>query len=147
MIVSPGDSRPPNSSIVDSVGGPDGAITQTARGGSSALTRSASDEDGAAPSLPAASRASALRSCTTTWCPPSMSRLVMLPPMRPSPTIPIFMCSPDLVEGVDRHPQHPAPVVEQALVVAESLGGDERAEVVRVPGDGKFRRGPAGDDL
>src|SRR5581483_3698934 len=147
MIVSPFDSRPPSSSIVDSVGAPDGTITHTARGGSNALTRSASDVHGAAPSPCAASSASALRSWTTTWWPPSMSRLVMLPPMRPRPTIPIFMCSPDLVEGLDRHPQHPAPVVEQALVVAQGLGGDQSAEVVRVTGNGKFGRGPSGHDL
>src|SRR2546423_15547488 len=84
-----------------------------------------------------------------------MSRLVMLPPMRPSPTIPILMLNlrsfANLrwnralsgpfhrrfasIQLVDGDPEHAAAVCFQALVVADGLGGDERAEVVRIAGD------------
>ena len=62
MIASPADSSLPSALTVDSVGSPEGTITQTARGGESASTRVSSVDTPLAPAAPARATASALRS-------------------------------------------------------------------------------------
>src|SRR5207248_1706293 len=86
---------------------------------------------------------------TTSWlC--RMRRRVMFAPMRPSPTIPIFngpiRSSRDLLQVVDFDAQRTAAVRFEALEIADGLGVDERAEVVRLSGDFDVsRRGAWGD--
>src|SRR5205085_6069550 len=99
--------------------------------------------------------ASTLRSWATTSWPCSISRRVMLAPMRPSPIIAI-LTSRHVLEPVDLDAQDATIVGLKALEVAEGLGVDERAEVVveardrqlrrrraRRQLDGDHRRGPA----
>ena len=81
-------TRPPS---VRSVMGPDGTMIQTARGGWSFDTTSSSETASSAPAATACWRASWFGSNATTWWPNRISRAVMFPPIRPSPTMPIFM--------------------------------------------------------
>src|SRR3954469_9864391 len=77
-----------------------------------------------------------------------MSRLVMFPPMRPKPTMPILIPPPgSCSELVDCYAKHPPAVRLQALVIADGLRGDEGAEVVREPGNGNVGAGPARHQL
>src|SRR5688500_4555589 len=85
----------------------------------------------------------------------------MLPPMRPSPTMPILIPVPLPVVCpllIPRRPlwrarvvhgdsQHSAPVGLQALVIANGLSSDQRPEVVRRTGNGNARTGLTGDQL
>src|SRR5580704_6332891 len=90
-MTSPDSKWSASSAIVESVGGPDGTITHAARGDDSFAARSSSDVAGSAPFAATASRASAERSNATTSCPAFSSRSVMLAPILPRPTIPIFI--------------------------------------------------------
>src|SRR5580693_798199 len=94
MMTSPLENKPVSSSTVESVMWPAGSITQTARGEPSLLARSARLDDASAPLPTAAFTASALRSYATTSCPPLRRRSVMLAPILPSPTMPIFTRAP-----------------------------------------------------
>src|SRR3954452_25302875 len=157
MSTSPESSMAARSLHVSSVGLPAGTITHTARGGSSCSTTSSSECAAMAPSLSAAFTVSGLRSEATPSCPCSINRLVMFPPMRPSPTMPILMNPPVRRSGqnvarprlqlVHRDPEDAAAVGLQALVVADGLGRDERAEVVGEAGDGDVRAGTAAHQL
>src|SRR6185437_4762823 len=82
---------PASSAMVESVAGPDGTITQAARGAVSLAARSASESAASAPLAAAACRASADRSNATTSCPAFSSRSVMLAPIFPRPTMPILI--------------------------------------------------------
>src|SRR6267143_5064493 len=74
-----------------------GTISQIARGASSFLTSSATDEAARALSLASSSTAFGDRSKTTHRWPPARSRRAMLAPMRPSPIIP--SCTADSFEA------------------------------------------------
>src|SRR5262249_4790939 len=63
-------------------------MTHAARGFFSLAAKSSSEEEPMAPSLPNSATVCGLRSETTHSCPPRISRRTMLPPIRPSPTIP-----------------------------------------------------------
>src|SRR6202158_109984 len=81
----------PSFCTVASVGPPAGTMIQTARGGVSLAIRSSSDAEPVAPSPPSCFTESALKSETTSLCPPRISRRVIFAPMRPNPTIPNCM--------------------------------------------------------
>ena len=66
-------------------------MIHTARGALSFETSSDSDDAPVAPSPAERCTAAASRSYATIVCPPRISRVVMLAPMRPSPTIPSCM--------------------------------------------------------
>src|ERR1051325_11784027 len=89
MMVSPCCSTSASAVTVCSVGSPAGTISQTARGADKRETRSDSEDDAVAPPRAMACTASALRSHTTTSCPPATRRRVMFPPIRPRPIRPI----------------------------------------------------------
>src|SRR5271170_7421237 len=90
MMMSSRSRRLPRCSIVSSVTPPAGNISQTARGFSpSVVTRSAIDAAAVAPSFESASRDLALLAYTTQRCPAFIRRRDMLPPILPSPIIPI----------------------------------------------------------
>src|SRR3954454_19450260 len=76
---SPGLSRSPSSLTVARVGSPEGTITQTTRGASSASTRAGSESTSRFPGL--------WSKPTTTW-PARRIRSDMLPPILPSPISP-----------------------------------------------------------
>src|SRR5580658_3851570 len=169
MMTSPASKSAPRAAMVSSVGLPEGTITQAARGELSFFATSSSEAAGSAPLAAAASRACSERSKATTSWPPFSSRSVMLAPILPRPIMAIFIvaphspapsaqrvrvpvlrsarCSADLAQVVDRHPQHAPPVGEQALVVADRLGADERAEVVGLAGDGELGLGRSAHQL
>src|SRR5262249_28735274 len=65
-----------------------GTISHTARGATSFFTKSSRALEPVAPSPTSCFTASALRSYTTHWCPPRVSRRTMLAPIRPRPIIP-----------------------------------------------------------
>src|SRR5579872_1563951 len=176
--------RPFRASTVRSVGAPAGTMTQATRGGSRCPTSSTRRSSDLAPFWLTESRASGDRSNATTSWPFSRRRTVMLAPIFPSPTMPIFIPAPfltlsfqpdrapvrkavgppppvdrwrarrrcgadsgDVRERVHRHPEHAALVRFQAAVVADRLGGDERAEVVPETGDRHLRRRAGRHDL
>src|SRR6202030_2714144 len=90
MIMSSASSRLLRLSTVSSVVRPAGNINQTTRGFfPSVFTTSASDAAAVAPSFASSSRALALRANTTQWCPAFIRRRDMLPPILPSPIMPI----------------------------------------------------------
>src|SRR5947209_12071066 len=95
MMMSPACMTSASPSTVDSVASPAGTMIHTARGAFSLLTKSCKDALPVAPSFPNACTTSAERSLTTHSWPLRMSRRTMLPPIRPSPTIPncIFLMS------------------------------------------------------
>ena len=70
-----------------------GTISQIARGWSSFVTRSCSEDAPAARSLTSSSTAFADMSKTTHWWPALSSRRTMFAPIRPSPIIPSCMAS------------------------------------------------------
>src|SRR5579872_438885 len=156
MTRSLASNSSPSFDTVSLVGRPAGTITQATRGGCSFSARSSRVSAVSAPYLATASRASAPRSKPTTSWPLSIRRRDMLAPILPSPIIPILMalllCSSlsvlgDLVEVGGRHAEHTAPVGEEALPVADGLGGDERAEVVVLPRDRHLGGRAGGHDL
>src|SRR5579863_7400558 len=157
-IASPRSSRPPNSSIVLFVGAPAGNITHTCRGGASALTNSASDEQPFAPIFADAATAAGLRSNAAHVWPPSSKRSTILAPILPNPTMPSCMSlpfrrcrhrkmrggardrarerrKPGIDVHAEVHPHHATPVRQQRLIIAERLRVLERAEVERLIGD------------
>src|SRR5580658_2827208 len=165
MITSPAAKSAPNAAMVSVVGLPEGTMTQAARGEPSLAATSSSEAAGSAPLAATASRAAWARSKPTTWWPPFSSRSVMLAPILPRPIMAIFIVAPhsrapfaprvvlwdgplsgrprrsrsaDLAQVVDRHPQHAPRVGEQALVVADRLRADQRAEVVGLARDGEL---------
>src|SRR5207249_3214003 len=85
--MSPGSSDGRRSAIVLSTTAA-GTISQTARGFSSFLTRSASEDDPVARSLTISLTVSGDMSKTTQSCPPLSRRRTMLAPIRPRPIIP-----------------------------------------------------------
>src|SRR6478609_3818360 len=91
MMVSPGSSRSASACTVSSVMWPAGTITHTTRGAGSAATRASSEAPAIAPSPASRSIAAGSTSLTTTSWPSRINRRVRLAPIRPSPTIPIFM--------------------------------------------------------
>src|SRR5437899_5891484 len=100
--MSPGSNAGRRSAIVLSTTAA-GTISQTARGFSSFLTRSASEEDPVARSLAISLTASGDMSKTTQSWPPLSRRRTMLAPIRPRPIIP--SCIWDLLfrkRGVSR---------------------------------------------
>src|SRR5947209_12948189 len=140
MMTSPFSRTSSRVLMVSSVGSPDGSISHTARGGSSAFTRASREPAPSAPSDASLLTEWSLRSHATTSWPCCVRRSVMLAPMRPSPTIPIFIRTPfpfstDLLQVVDLDAQDPPAVGLQALEVADGLGVDECSEVIRLPRD------------
>ena len=94
MIVSPGESSSASALTVNSVGAPDGTITQTARGALSCATSAASESTPVAPTSRTRVTASRLRSQATTAWLPWVSRVTMFMPILPRPTNPSCMrCS------------------------------------------------------
>ena len=91
MTVSPGESKRLSASTAPSVASPEGSMTQTARGASSAATREARPSAAVAPSPASARPGAGSRSCTTQSCPARSSRRTMFPPIRPRPTTPSCM--------------------------------------------------------
>ena len=85
MMTSPLESAGTSASIVLSTGPPAGTMIHTTRGALSCAQTSARSLAAAAPIPTCAFTASALRSYTTTWCPPCSRRCTMLPPIRPRP--------------------------------------------------------------
>jgi hypothetical protein len=100
--MSSGSNRLPKRSTVSSVIRPAGSITQTAHGFSpSAFTILSSDPTAVAPSSASFSRGLAFASKTTHSCPAFIRRRAMLPPIRPSPIMPICICfTPKWVHAV-----------------------------------------------
>src|SRR5437867_541674 len=96
MMMSPADSSDVSALIVDSVGSPAGTISQTARGEESADTTAASDATPWAPAAAARATASGLRSNATTAWPPRARRVTMLRPIRPRPTKPSCIATPEV---------------------------------------------------
>src|SRR6476620_8156368 len=98
MMTSPGCISFASASMVASVIGPAGSITQAVRGCSSFATKSSSELAPLAPS--AASPATALESLsyTTDVWPFLISRRTMLPPIRPRPIMPSCIRKIPLVE-------------------------------------------------
>src|SRR5829696_1452434 len=88
MTVSPRESSPESASTAPSVASPEGSMTQTARGTSSAATSPARSSAARAPSAASARPGAGSRSCTTHPCPARISRRTMFPPIRPRPTTP-----------------------------------------------------------
>src|SRR3954468_9392383 len=91
MTVSPGESSLASAATAPSVASPEGSMTQTARGASSAATREARPSAAVAPSPASARPGAGSRSCTTQSCPARSSRRTMFPPIRPRPTTPSCM--------------------------------------------------------
>src|SRR5579884_3778238 len=152
-MTSPASMAAASVSMVWSVGGPAGTMTHATRGGWSCATSSWRLAAVPAPAPAASRRAASDRSNATTSWPPFSSRRVMFPPMRPRPTIPIFMRArpflsrSDLGQVLDGHPEHPPIVALEALVVTQGLGADQGAEVVAVPGDRQGRAVPGRQQL
>src|SRR6266545_5266875 len=96
MTTSPVDSRPARASTVDSVGSPAGTMIQIARGGARAETIASIEVTPLAPAVVACATASALRSYATTTCPPRVRRVTMLRPIRPRPTKPSCIVTPEV---------------------------------------------------
>ena len=88
MMVSPAASRSVSSLTVASVILPAGSMIQIARGGVSLATMSARPVLGLAPLSASPCTTASLRSYTTVLCPARIRRWLMLPPIRPRPTIP-----------------------------------------------------------
>ena len=88
MRMSPACMRWARACTVCSVGAPAGTISHAIRGFPSLLTKSSSDEEAMEPSPAIFFTLSALKSVTTTSCPPRIRRRVMLAPILPRPTIP-----------------------------------------------------------
>src|SRR5579884_1771884 len=152
MTTSPAWSSPFRVSMVELVGSPAGTMTQTTRGDASSPVSCSSVSAVAAPLEATPARASADRSKATTSWPFWMRRSVMLAPIFPSPTMPIFMRhsrprSRDLRQMVDGHPQDAPAVADETPVVAGGLRGDEGAEVVGLARDGQVRPRGARHDL
>src|SRR5690348_7637207 len=117
MRMSPEETRLASSSMVASVTSA-GTITQIARGASSRSTRSA---------RLGTSDTSGLWSNPTTSCPASRKRLAMLPPMRPSPTIPSCMTPPvrrGIGSATDPHRHDQVTVTGNGLPVLGSRADD-----------------------
>src|SRR5215831_9602318 len=91
MMVSPASNLCASALTVCSVGSPAGTMIQAARGLASLATKSSSEADPVAPSLASSATFCGLRSETTHWWPPRISRRTMLPPIRPRPIIPNCM--------------------------------------------------------
>ena len=89
---------------------PDGARLLLER-----LTSSFSEADALAPSFASASRGFAVYVETTHWCPAFIRRRAMLPPMRPSPTMPICIVHSLQIALFERR-IHGASQLGQALV-------------------------------
>src|SRR5882762_3391980 len=96
MTMSPACSNVLSSFTPASVTSPAGNISHTAFGVRSLLTRSATDVAPKAPFPTYPATVCGLRSYTTNSCPLRMQRSVMLPPMRPKPTMPSCMISSPL---------------------------------------------------
>ena len=91
-IVSPFSSSFASASTVFCVGSPAGTMIHTIRGDSSCLTSSRREPAPAAPIFAAFFTAFSSKSKATTSCSESrLMRWTMLPPMRPSPTNPIWL--------------------------------------------------------
>src|ERR1041385_9062976 len=87
MSTSPLPRCGTSASIVSSTGLPEGTMIQITLGAESRAQRSLRSAAPFAPCPALALTASALRSHTTTSCPPLSRRSVMLPPIRPRPII------------------------------------------------------------
>src|SRR5881396_865891 len=94
MMMSPPARWGTSCSIVLSTAGPEGTITQATRRPVSCRQVSARSRAPLAPSCTCVWMTSALRSYTTTSCPPWSSRRTMLPPMRPNPIIASCIAAP-----------------------------------------------------
>src|SRR5665213_390480 len=165
MMMSPASSIPPSCSTVFSVISPAGNITQMARGFSaSAFTISVSDPAAVAPFFANSSRGLALVSNTTQRCPAFIKRREMLPPMRPSPMMPIcilhYSLKQVLVErcidcvrqflkaGIDMlkvYAQHATVAFHQHCEVAASLRCLDQSKAVGMSGHIYISRVIAGD--
>src|SRR5581483_7630170 len=136
MITSPGESTPRSSSIVSSVGLPEGTMIHTARGVCvNFATISASELAPVAPPSTLALTASALRSYATTECPPRIKRVAMLAPMRPRPTIPTCITLRLCFCGqcvVDERVQRPKAAVDVALEMNEHAAAVALVERLQV---------------
>src|SRR5713226_6273678 len=136
---------PASSVTVWWVGSPDGTITHTVRGAASRPARPA--RVGTSLTFGSASYP------TTSW-PARRSRAAMLPPIRPSPIIPICMApslpvSPHYVSrstGSAAQPDRHQQVAVIGLLVGGRLAGDQRGLArlgERDPGDVRVDRGEA----
>src|SRR5580658_7327210 len=83
MMMSPLPKIAHNAAIVSSVGLPEGTLIQTIFGEPSLPQSSLSPVDAVAAPAAACATASALRSYTTTWCPPWIKRVVIFAPILP----------------------------------------------------------------
>src|SRR3954453_13956033 len=91
---SPGSRTSASSRTVSRVGSPEGTMTHTARGASSAWTRA---------SRVSTSRFSENLSYPTTWWPARRTRSAMLPPILPSPISPSCTAKSSLAERPSGH--------------------------------------------
>src|SRR5258708_2855601 len=89
MTRAPGSSSSASRLMLSSVAWPDGTITQTVFGFDSLDTRSSTDCAPTPPSATAISTVAGVRAYPTMRWPRWARRLTMLPPMRPSPMMPI----------------------------------------------------------
>src|ERR1019366_8642643 len=164
MMMSSRFRRPPRAWTVSSVTAPAGSIDQTARGPSpSFCARSSTDAAAVAPSLASSSRESAPREYTTQSWPAFIRRRTMLPPMRPSPIMPICMALSSrtsdqrTVDGVGQaaqtrldvgtqiDAQHASPALFQHAEVALGLGLFDQAEAELAAWHAQVARRVVGD--
>src|SRR5262249_53972442 len=147
MMMSPSCSFGARSAIVASTTAA-GTISHTARGATSFFTKSSRALEPVAPSPTSCFTTSALRSYTTHWCPPRVSRRTMLAPIRPRPIIPScieawLLCRKTLAANcafelsqppVNVFPevdaQHAPATLPERLKIAERLGLDQPSDRV-----------------
>src|SRR5436309_6987658 len=165
MIVSPGSRLSASSMTTCSVAAPAGTITHATRGAFRMVAKSFSVVVPFAPSLTSCCTSLESVAKPTTSCLPRRSRRAMLPPIRPSPTIPICMVSAPLVASSgDRlldgraqllesgrhvrsqvHPQRAAAPLLEHLEVAAGLRRLHHSERVCLSRHRQIRRVVAGD--
>src|SRR5882762_8844692 len=165
MTMSPRSRSSPSRATVRSVMSPAGSMTHTARGFPSGSTRLLRSTLALFPSLTRAAIAAGFWSNTTHWCPPRARRRTMLPPMRPSPTMPSCISLLPMVAalpqrlpdrflerrqagrhmGAEMHAHNAPPALRQHLEVAARLRRLDDAEAVGLIGDRKIVGIVAGD--